>query len=341
MSAADLASIRECNTLHGFQATADDTVVFAWVPSTLNTDALTRHLRAVASTVQFDDWIGHDYVKVASAERSRIPALLDAMLAAFEFGRVADAPAPADAETAPYQGTFVNVRNVVTTSSGGCPITVVDGRHVYERYFTPPSLTLVTRLEPNYVGGETFSIDTSEAKYIERLDTPPGIEFWHSMVKWFHVCERLWKTEAGRQHARDMVALNPAWATDEFVAKSNEWAPGGFADTLVAALGIEDPAIDFPVVEPRDPAIDCPVVEPRGPAREGREEANGSAAPSSPPESPAECYICMDAPAQTVVLPCGHFVVCNACSEKLKTTPDAHTCVRCRRPISMILTDAR
>lgn len=50
-----------------------------------------------------------------------------------------------------------------------------------------------------------------------------------------------------------------------------------------------------------------------------------------------ECIICMDAKANTIVLPCGHTVVCSACSVKLRDTNDARTCVRCRRPITSIL----
>ena len=55
-------------------------------------------------------------------------------------------------------------------------------------------------------------------------------------------------------------------------------------------------------------------------------------------ESSAEtCMICLDRPADTLVLPCEHQVVCAACSAKLQDTPDAHTCVRCRRKIAAVL----
>jgi hypothetical protein len=49
------------------------------------------------------------------------------------------------------------------------------------------------------------------------------------------------------------------------------------------------------------------------------------------------CMICLDAKPNTMVLPCEHVVVCKACSTRLPSTPDAHTCVRCRRPITHVL----
>lgn len=53
-------------------------------------------------------------------------------------------------------------------------------------------------------------------------------------------------------------------------------------------------------------------------------------------EEPTECMICLDAPADTLVTPCMHSVVCAACSAQLKNseTPDARICCRCRCPIT-------
>jgi hypothetical protein len=51
------------------------------------------------------------------------------------------------------------------------------------------------------------------------------------------------------------------------------------------------------------------------------------------------CMICLDAPPNTLVLPCQHCVVCKACSQGLKKTPDANKCVRCRKDIVDVLQD--
>jgi len=52
------------------------------------------------------------------------------------------------------------------------------------------------------------------------------------------------------------------------------------------------------------------------------------------------CMICLDAFADTIVLPCEHQVVCQKCSNQLASTPDSQTCVRCRRPIHTVLQDS-
>lgn len=54
-------------------------------------------------------------------------------------------------------------------------------------------------------------------------------------------------------------------------------------------------------------------------------------------EEEEDCLICMERPASTLVFPCECKVVCEACSEKLKTTPDVKTCARCRREINMVV----
>ncbi len=52
------------------------------------------------------------------------------------------------------------------------------------------------------------------------------------------------------------------------------------------------------------------------------------------------CVVCLEKPADTLVLPCQHQVCCKACSDKLKTTPNAHICVVCRQPITDVLADS-
>lgn len=49
------------------------------------------------------------------------------------------------------------------------------------------------------------------------------------------------------------------------------------------------------------------------------------------------CMICLNNKPETKVEPCGHSVVCNICSDKLKYTNDYDTCVRCRRKIKRII----
>jgi hypothetical protein len=53
-------------------------------------------------------------------------------------------------------------------------------------------------------------------------------------------------------------------------------------------------------------------------------------------QHPIECMVCLDAPPSTLVLPCMHKVVCEACSEQLKGSSDRKTCLYCRSEIQGI-----
>lgn len=60
-----------------------------------------------------------------------------------------------------------------------------------------------------------------------------------------------------------------------------------------------------------------------------------------PPQEPRQgdpepCVICQDQNASTLVEPCGHMIVCVACSHHLASTPDAKICVQCRKPIQFV-----
>lgn len=59
-------------------------------------------------------------------------------------------------------------------------------------------------------------------------------------------------------------------------------------------------------------------------------------APVSPKAEPDRCMICLDVAPDTMVLPCGHIVVCAACSRKLQSSHDACICVQCRRAIEEV-----
>lgn len=53
------------------------------------------------------------------------------------------------------------------------------------------------------------------------------------------------------------------------------------------------------------------------------------------------CLVCFDAPAETLVMPCGHAVACRACSQTLAAGPNRTLCILCRGLIGEILTDGR
>jgi hypothetical protein len=60
-----------------------------------------------------------------------------------------------------------------------------------------------------------------------------------------------------------------------------------------------------------------------------------AAAPA--PHSDAEealCVLCLDAPKDHIIIPCGHQCVCGPCAEKLKRVKRNPACPICREPIN-------
>jgi len=57
-------------------------------------------------------------------------------------------------------------------------------------------------------------------------------------------------------------------------------------------------------------------------------------------EKAQECMVCMERPADTLVLPCLHKVACKQCSNDLTRDPNNSTlCIVCRQKIQLILTE--
>jgi hypothetical protein len=57
------------------------------------------------------------------------------------------------------------------------------------------------------------------------------------------------------------------------------------------------------------------------------------AAPAPHPEE-ALCVLCLDAPKDHIIIPCGHQCVCGPCAEKLKRVKRNPACPICREPIN-------
>lgn len=56
-------------------------------------------------------------------------------------------------------------------------------------------------------------------------------------------------------------------------------------------------------------------------------------------EDVLDCLICCESIANTMVLPCGHIVVCRACSKRLGESQYANQCILCRQLIEEVLMD--
>jgi nucleoid-associated protein YgaU len=61
-------------------------------------------------------------------------------------------------------------------------------------------------------------------------------------------------------------------------------------------------------------------------------QLGSSVVPPSPHREESMCVMCLDAPMDHIIIPCGHQCVCGACAEALKR--EAHpACPLCREPI--------
>jgi hypothetical protein len=59
----------------------------------------------------------------------------------------------------------------------------------------------------------------------------------------------------------------------------------------------------------------------------------GSGSGTSKPDEESQCVLCLDAPKDHIITPCGHQCVCGACAEKLKGVKRP-ACPICREPIN-------
>lgn len=332
------------NTLHGFEYGRGAFVV-ALTPVDLCTARVRGEIRRRFEVeLIFGGWFGRHYFAVPEDDRAAIPMILDTVLEMLEVRLVEGVEVP-EGVPWPYVGSFVGGGVMKPTRLDqleevfGPRVYITPEGHCFSESPYHPWILLQTRLRPKYIGGSKFSLETSERAALEAIDEHHRLfnailvrdgearqtRSELGILNWWHAREDLWITPEGKALARDMVKLD-RWATHDFVTEPSEFLAGGWASRVTLNAGVEqNPLIDFPLADlrkrPGEPA------EPTQPDQPARAEAN------------RECMICLDAHPNTLVLPCQHVVVCVACSDKLADTPDAHTCVQCRRPITSVLRD--
>ena len=183
-------------------------------------------------------------------------------------------------------------------------------------------IKLQTRLQSFYKPGEgPFSLEKSEQLGLLQLET--SLTLYPFIIESKADClgdERLWKTERGKAFARRVQAKFPDADCD--------------VPLYLPPSSIDDPTIDFPLAQPQTEAVQptlipCVALPLSCPAPEIEKS----------PSTQETCMICLDLPADTMVLPCLDVVVCRACSQGLRQTPDNKICVKCRRPITKVVWD--
>lgn len=167
--------------------------------------------------------------------------------------------------------------------------------------------------------GKTFCTQLREALGKKRLD--PAVRLTPPRFTWPGIdeaCKRFGVLHRGGWSAWD-VGLNE-------IATSPETAPS----TALSSTGADavNGTADLTQEESTAPPEDEHPSSPSKRQKLAEEE-----------EDPNLCMICWDRPSNTLVLPCEHVVVCTECSEGLRATADARTCVRCRNPITEVLCD--
>jgi len=124
-----------------------------------------------------------------------------------------------------------------------------------------------------------------------------------------------WHTAAGKAWVADL--RREAHKATESSSSDEDWSMSGLDDVAEAA--------------------------PVASAEESKAAAEQQATlPTIPPvasEAVQQCVVCMEKPADTLVLPCMHQVCCRLCSNALKMTPNALKCILCRQSITDVLAD--
>jgi hypothetical protein len=65
------------------------------------------------------------------------------------------------------------------------------------------------------------------------------------------------------------------------------------------------------------------------------ELGSGSGTPQLQPDEESQCVLCLDAPNDHIITPCGHQCVCGACAEKLKRVKRNPACPICPDPSTL------
>lgn len=309
-----LVAARYLNTLHGFLGDRDGLNVFRLPDGALDHSVLAAVVlgRAGVSAVDIVDSLGVHFLQIPLAERHAAGRVVQAVCDGLRL-TVLGEPPPSPVPGLVYQGTYTVAPGLVRARPRRRQH-ITEAGHVFaddDAGYAPPKITLCTRLEALYTGGDVFSVEASEHSYLDAMEAHAPILI--RLTQRQHRTPGLWKTRRGRAFAERIQA-----------APWNEMAPydhDATLERLTVESGDECPEIDYP--------LHITPVLPSPP-------------PADPPEDDVtECMVCMDAYPDTLVLPCMHTVVCRACSVALAATGDARTCLRCRRPIEGVLADGQ
>lgn len=138
---------------------------------------------------------------------------------------------------------------------------------------------------------------------------------------------RLWKTQEGKLFARSQLQQHPQLSS-KYSLDKKLFVPFGSTTSF-------DPTIDWPPL-PEPFTNTAPIATGVNVDSTTRIDHQDDAEM----DDDATCIVCLVKPANTMVLPCEHIVVCKSCSDALRGTLNEKRCVKCRDAITDVLADS-
>jgi hypothetical protein len=183
-------------------------------------------------------------------------------------------------------------------------------------WVTPEGQQLVARLravDPAQFGGES-SDEESDAEPVLMAEVDPAVVAWH----------------VGQTVATPSETPRPTPGSPTPILVASDEEPST-APIIVSSDGSSSASgsttVPYILVDSQAPEHE------KEDAKEKEEEAGVT--------TPTLCCVCLDAPADTLVLPCMHQVVCRACSPQLTQTPQARYCLQCTRRFESVVMDEK
>ena len=361
-----LLDIRFHSTLHGFQISDDGRRVFiAFLNSGTDTRVLADYIHRETGVLSFNtNDCGRVYAYVGIEDRQKIPVVVNAILRTLTRSiLVTDTPSPRS--NLKYVCTYTVCPNIVDVDESCAHVEFAQGhmwttgKETVAYANLPDTIELITRLHPRYHPGSLFSVEESERLFVREFTNPQlfkcSPQAWCKIratpinlpeIAW--IADN-WKTEEGRAFVRQLPRWHPE-QTPHHLEEVRVIRPGQPCYELAQKHAETETTFDYPSARVGSMKRACieSEVAAESAAKRSRSDSpveSGAVEEGEGEEGEGEednvCMVCMDNAPSTMVLPCMHTVLCQACADRVKQTREARTCMRCRCPVTEVLYDER
>ena len=247
--------LREQASLHGFQLSGDHFNIATFNENT-NPDALVDFIKKEtgSKTVQVDERLGLNYIRVDVEERGLIADVLTA--AAKAFTKTTDLTAPESYGRMVYMHTYSLVPNIARNGMG---MHITEEGHVYTfrgdvsgRQMVPLGIRLLNKLQPLYTAADgKYNLETAEHIANVELckivsDFVPGSR-QAVLLSWVLFREDAWITPEGKETAKMLKTMFPEQAAAGEVTAPSIFATDKRLIETAKRYKADDPRIDFPL----------------------------------------------------------------------------------------------